>query len=107
MRYNLRKEDAPKDCSVGVSEGMPWQVVSCRPLEGYRIWIRFKDGTEGIIDLESDIMAQDAGVFEILRDPIVFRQVSIVGGALTWPGGIDIAPDAMYDDIINAGDVPQ
>ncbi len=101
------KEAAPKDTAVGVSEGVPWQVESFRTLEGYHIWIRFKDGTEGIVDLESDVMDQDAGVFEILRDPIVFRQVSVVGGALTWPGGIDVAPDAMYDDIVKACAVPR
>lgn len=92
------KEATPQDSTAGVSR-VPWEVESSRPLEGYRIWVRFKDGTEGIVDLESDIMAEDAGVFEILRDPVIFRQVSIVGGALTWPGGIDMAPDAMYDDI--------
>jgi hypothetical protein len=26
-------------------------------------------------------------------------QVSIDHGAVTWPGDIDLAPDAMYDEI--------
>ncbi len=29
----------------------------------------------------------------------VFRQVFIDDGAVTWPGEIDLAPDAMYAEI--------
>jgi hypothetical protein len=38
-------------------------------------------------------------VFACLRDPDVFAQVGIDHGAVTWPGEIDLAPDAMYDEI--------
>jgi hypothetical protein len=31
-----------------------------------------------------------------LKDPDVFERVYIDAGALTWPGDIDLAPDAMY-----------
>jgi hypothetical protein len=39
------------------------------------------------------------GVFEILRDPVLFAQAGIDHGAVTWPGELDLAPDAMYDEI--------
>jgi hypothetical protein len=36
-------------------------------------------------------------VFEPLRDEAVFRQVTIDEyGAVCWPNGPDLAPDAMY-----------
>jgi len=34
-----------------------------------------------------------------LSDPSRFKEVAVVNGAVTWPGGLDLAPDAMYEDI--------
>jgi Protein of unknown function (DUF2442) len=42
-------------------------------------------------------------VFEPLRDPAEFAKVGIVMGAVQWPGGVDLAPDAMYDAIRERG----
>ena len=44
-----------------------------------------------------------SGVFERLRDLGLFEQVGIVLGAVTWPGGLDLAPDAMYDALRTNG----
>jgi Protein of unknown function (DUF2442) len=33
----------------------------------------------------------------------MFARVFLEHGALTWPGGIDLAPDAMYERIRSAG----
>ena len=41
----------------------------------------------------------DGTVFEPLRDPELFSQARIVMGAVTWPNGADLAPDAMHDEI--------
>jgi hypothetical protein len=38
-------------------------------------------------------------VFAALRDETVFRQVFLEYGAMTWPGEIDLAPDAMHEEI--------
>jgi hypothetical protein len=34
-----------------------------------------------------------------LNDPTNFRQVFVDHGAVAWPGQIDLAPDAMYQEI--------
>ena len=31
-----------------------------------------------------------------LKNPTLFNQVFIEHGAVTWPGDLDLAPDAMY-----------
>jgi len=41
--------------------------------------------------------------FSVLRDPSLFAQARVIGGVVTWPGGLDIAPDAMYDEIREHG----
>jgi len=69
------------------------------PLPGYRLAVRFVDGTSGIVDLSARVASLGAGVFAQLRDPDVFGRVYIEYGAVTWPGGIDLAPDAMHDEI--------
>ncbi len=41
----------------------------------------------------------DGTLFAALRDPSVFAQARVVLGAVQWPNGADLAPDAMYDAI--------
>jgi len=43
-------------------------------------------------------------VFAALADKAVFAQVRNDLGAPTWPGEIDIAPDAIHDAIAGSGD---
>jgi hypothetical protein len=42
-------------------------------------------------------------IFEPLRDPAIFVQAQVVLGAVQWPNGADLAPDAMYDAIRERG----
>ncbi len=44
------------------------------------------------------------GVFEVLKDEALFRRVYVELSAVTWPGGLDLAPDAMYDEIKRNGE---
>lgn len=80
-----------------------WDVVRVRPLPDYRLHVRFEDGTEGEVDLKAFLFEGHAGVFEHLKDPAEFRKVRVRNGAVTWPGELDLAPDAMYDDIKATG----
>jgi hypothetical protein len=88
-----------QDPTSGVIPAAAWRVAEVRVLEGFRLWARFVDGTTGLVDMSDLIQAESAGVFTALRDPAVFAQARVVLGAVTWPGDLDIAPDAMYDEI--------
>jgi hypothetical protein len=44
-----------------------------------------------------------AGVFAALADPSLFAQVKLEYGAVTWPGELDLAPDAMHAAIQERG----
>jgi hypothetical protein len=50
------------------------------------------------------VHAPDAGVFAALIDPSLFEQVALDYGAVTWPGEIDLAPDAMHAAIQELGE---
>jgi hypothetical protein len=69
-------------------------VDSVRPLADYRLWLRFSDGTEGEVDLASEL---EGAVFEPLRDPLLFAQVAIDPELRTvaWPNGADLAPEFL------------
>ncbi len=74
------------------------RVASVRPLSGFRIEVRFQDGTAGELDLSERLFGP---VFEPLaRNPELFRQVFVDEfGAVCWPNGADLAPDALYQEI--------
>jgi hypothetical protein len=75
---------------------MPYDVVSVKPLEYLRLAVRFADGLSGELVLKESHLY---GVFAVLKDPNLFAQVHCKQGFVEWPGEIDIAPDAMYDEI--------
>lgn len=78
---------------------VPWRVSFVEPLADYRIHVRFIDGLEGTVDLSKLVNSDQAGVFAALRDPSIFAGVGLSYGAVIWPGDIDLAPDAMHDEI--------
>ena len=97
------KPDSKTNSSIGLNAPAAWRVVDVRPLDDSRLIVTFADGTRGEVDLSKLIARSDAGVFESLRDPATFSRVGIVRGAVSWPNGVDLAPDAMYDEIKATG----
>lgn len=60
-------------------------------------WLRlsFNDGTRAEVDV---LPLLSGPVFEPLRDPAYFAQMSLdtVCGTVAWPNGADFAPEALY-----------
>jgi Protein of unknown function (DUF2442) len=75
---------------------MYWDVVDVKLLEGLGLFVRFADGLAGEVRFTPEHLT---GVFAPLKDPAFFRQVYLDHGAVAWPGQIDLAPDAMYQEI--------
>jgi hypothetical protein len=66
-------------------------------LPQYRLHVEFDDGVSGTIDLSDELEGE---VFRPLRDEAVFRQVTVDEfGAVCWPNGPDLAPDAMHSQL--------
>ena len=65
-----------------------------KPLDNYRLWIKFSDGIEGVIDLSN---LAGKGVFALWNDYRKFEKVSIgSGGEIAWNDQVDLCPDAVY-----------
>jgi hypothetical protein len=74
------------------------RIVDVRALEGYRLWVRFNDGLEGVYAVEP---ARRGGTFQSLMDPALFKAVSINDdfGCVEWPSGADLCPTSMHEDL--------
>jgi hypothetical protein len=81
----------------------PWRVQSVEALEGYQLRVTFRDGLSGLVQMSDRVHREDAGVFCSLADPESFADVAVIFGAVTWGSGVDLAPDAMHDEIARNG----
>jgi hypothetical protein len=72
------------------------RLVGARYDVDYRVWLKFSDGLEGVVDLSGELYGP---VFEPLRDLAIFRQLRLDPDTHTiaWPDGADLAPEHLYD----------
>ena len=84
---------------------MYWDILEVRAVSKHRLWLRFADGVTGTLQLNAN---EFTGVLEPLQDPDFFGLVSLEFGAPSWPGEIDLAPDALYRELqkVNEGSLP-
>jgi len=75
---------------------MYWDVVEVRPEADYHLFVRFADGVSGRVRVAPERMT---GVLSPLRDREFFERVFVDQGTVAWPGEIDLAPDAMYEEV--------
>ena len=71
------------------------EVVEARYIHGYTIWLSFSDGSEGNVDLGSELYGSR---FEPLRDLVEFRyfRVNRELGSIVWENGATFEPEFLY-----------
>jgi hypothetical protein len=79
---------------------MYWDIVEVKTSAHLTLVVRFRDNTTGSVQFTDHYLT---GVFAPLRNPEFFNRVSVNNGAVTWPGDLDLAPDAMYHEIKKHG----
>jgi hypothetical protein len=97
------QEDRAAELTPPVRPRAPWRVADVEALPGFQLRVRFNDGTAGIVEMADFINSDMAGVFAALREEELFRPVRVTLGAVTWPGELDLAPDAMHRAIKEYG----
>jgi hypothetical protein len=82
------------------------KVTHLERLDGFRLRLRFNDGSGGVHDFAT--LVKEAGsMLEPLRDPAYFARVFLEVGAPTWPNGFDIAPEWLRREMAAAGELTQ
>ena len=79
---------------------MQWDIISANITSHLEFSVTFTDGLTGRVKL---LPTHLYGVFAPLSDPAFFKRLQVVDGFVTWPGDIDLAPDAMYEAIQRDG----
>jgi hypothetical protein len=74
-------------------------IVEARSVGGHRLYLRFEDGVEGEIDLET--LIDFRGVFEPLKDAAEVAKVRVDHdlGTICWENGADVDPDVLYSTL--------
>jgi hypothetical protein len=80
-----------------------WRVRTVQACGDYELLVTFRDGLQGRVQMKDLILGSDAGIFRELADSERFAQAAVIFGAVTWPNGADLAPDAMHDEIARNG----
>ena len=77
---------------------MDYHIIEATYVSGYIIRLRFRDGTVGEIDLQSELTGP---IFEPLRDLEVFRRFRVDPEfhTLVWPNGADLAPEFLHQNV--------
>jgi hypothetical protein len=72
-------------------------VAAVEVIGEYRLQLTFADGTVGDVEFSG---REWRGVFEPLRDSAYVARVEVdpEAGTITWPGGLDVAPEPLYDE---------
>ncbi len=73
-------------------------VVKAEYKEAYRIWLKFNDGSEGVVDLKDELYGE---MFEPLRDLNKFKSFRVDPEleTLVWENGADFAPEFLRDHL--------
>lgn len=78
------------------------KIVGIEKLGGYRLRLRFSDGTEGEHDF-SEMVAMPGPMVAPLKSPEFFARAFLQLGTLTWPNGFDLDSIALHDEMKSAG----
>ena len=78
------------------------KILKVERLGGFRLRLRFSDGTVGERDF-SDIVAESGPMVAPLSNRKFFAKVFLQLGTLTWPNGFDLDSIALHDEMKSAG----
>ena len=74
---------------------MIW-VIEAKALPGYRLWLRFFDGSAGDVDLKDSIETDTRSIVSELRNPETFTAIRVEMDTVVWANGFDLALEFLY-----------
>ncbi len=76
-------------------------VISVKPLEGYRLLIKFENEEERIFDVSPYL---NVGKFAELKNISLFNSVIIKFDSIEWANHLDIDPEFLYERSVKIED---
>lgn len=76
------------------------RVTAVTPLENHALLVEFNNGEQRRMDVSPYLIYP---VFKRLREPAFFALAQADHGTVSWPGGIDLAPDSVYLESVPKG----
>jgi hypothetical protein len=68
-------------------------LIEAKAQPGYRLWLKYADGVEGVVDL-STLVGQ--GVFALWNDMHEFEKARAVRSAVIWNDEVDLDAVQLY-----------
>jgi hypothetical protein len=74
------------------------KIIKCKPIDDYKLWLLFDDGTAGEVDLKNLV---GKGVFSAWNSIEFFNSVHIdkKSDTVTWGEDLDLDPYVLYKQI--------
>lgn len=69
-------------------------ITDAKYLQGYQLWLKFNDGSEGVVGLAHELWGS---IFAPLKNLALFSQVKLDKAldTIVWPNGADLAPEFL------------
>ncbi len=74
-------------------------IVEATHKHNFQIFLKFSDKVEGIVDLNGQLKGP---IFEPLKDIEYFKKFQLNQWTLEWPNGADLAPEFLYELILES-----
>lgn len=70
-------------------------VISVKPIEEYKLLLKFENGEEKIFDCSKYL---EIGKFKELKNKKEFENIRVSFDSIEWGNGLDLDPEILYRD---------
>lgn len=77
---------------------MYFAIVEVKPLDGYRLQIKFENGEEKVFDMTPYL---ETGRFVELKDLALFNSVIVKYDTIEWANKLDLDTEMLYEKSID------
>ena len=81
------------------------EISKAKQVGDYQIELVFNNKIKGVVDLKNTIFTDHRDIFKELKDLNKFKKFKIEFDTLSWENGLDLAPEFLYDLLLNSNKI--